>query len=209
MGMNWILLFVNGIYDFECGLIINISVCGKEVVFLINFFYVGMCLLIKCDLGIKNYMDLVGKIVVSIVGSMNEKVFKKFVVDYNIDVQIIFGKDYVDGLKLVEIGCVLVLVFDDVLLYGLCVNFVNLVVFEVVVEILQVELYVCMVCKDDFVFKWFVDVIIKCLMKFGEFIVLYKKWFELFILLVGVNFDMLMSDVLCVNLKKCSDKLVF
>ena len=205
-GTNRIPLLVNGTYDLECGSTTNTSARGKEVAFSINFFYAGTRLLTKRDSGIKNYADLAGKTVASTAGSTNEKVLKKFAVEHNIDVQIIAGKDYADGLKLVETGRASALALDDVLLYGLRANSANPAALEVVAETLQVEPYACMVRKDDPAFKRLVDATIKRLMKSGEFTALYKKWFESPIPPAGANLDMPMSDALRANLKKRSDK---
>jgi len=205
-GTNRIPLLVNGTYDLECGSTTNTSARGKEVAFSINFFYAGTRLLTKRDSGIKNYADLANKTVASTAGSTNEKVLKKFAVDHNIDVQIISGKDYADGLKLVETGQASALALDDVLLYGLRANSANPAALEVVAETLQVEPYACMVRKDDPAFKRLVDATIKRLMKSGEFTALYKKWFESPIPPAGANLDMPMSDALRANLKKRSDK---
>jgi len=205
-GTNRIPLLVNGTYDLECGSTTNTSARGKEVAFSINFFYAGTRLLTKRDSGIKNYTDLANKTVASTAGSTNEKVLKKFAVDHNIDVQIISGKDYADGLKLVETGQASALALDDVLLYGLRANSANPAALEVVAETLQVEPYACMVRKDDPAFKRLVDATIKRLMKSGEFTALYKKWFESPIPPAGANLDMPMSDALRANLKKRSDK---
>lgn len=205
-GTNRIPLLVNGTYDLECGSTTNTSARGKEVAFSINFFYAGTRLLTKRDSGIKNYPDLANKTVASTAGSTNEKVLKKFAVDHNIDVQIISGKDYADGLKLVEAGRASALALDDVLLYGLRANSANPTALEVVAETLQVEPYACMVRKGDPAFKRLVDATITRLMKSGEFTALYKKWFESPIPPAGANLDMAMSDALRANLKKRSDK---
>ncbi|CAJ0784957.1 transporter substrate-binding domain-containing protein [Ralstonia holmesii] len=205
-GTNRIPLLVNGTYDLECGSTTNTSARGKEVAFSINFFYAGTRLLTKRDSGIKNYPDLANKTVASTAGSTNEKVLKKFAVDHNIDVQIISGKDYADGLKLVETGRASALALDDVLLYGLRANSANPAALEVVAETLQVEPYACMVRKGDPAFKRLVDATITRLMKSGEFTALYKKWFESPIPPAGANLDMAMSDALRANLKKRSDK---
>ena len=205
-GQNRIPLLVNGTYDLECGSTTNTSARGKDVAFSINFFYAGTRLLTKRDSGIKNYPDLASKTVASTAGSTNEKVLKKFAVDHNIDMQIVFGKDYAEALQLVETGRASALALDDVLLYGLRANSANPAALEVVAETLQVEPYACMVRKDDPTFKRLVDGTITRLMKSGEFTALYKKWFESPIPPAGANLSMPMSDALRTNLKRRSDK---
>ncbi|MCO5398707.1 transporter substrate-binding domain-containing protein [Ralstonia soli] len=205
-GQNRIPLLVNGTYDLECGSTTNTSARGKEVAFSINFFYAGTRLLTKRDSGIKDYPDLANKTVASTAGSTNEKVLKKFAVDHNIDMQIVFGKDYADALQLVETGRASALALDDVLLYGLRANSGNPAALEVVGETLQVEPYACMVRKGDAAFKKLVDGTITRLMKSGEFARLYKTWFESPIPPAGANLAMPMSDALRANLKARSDK---
>ena len=205
-GQNRIPLLVNGTYDLECGSTTNTSARGKDVAFSINFFYAGTRLLTKRDSGIKSYADLQKKTVASAAGSTNEKVLRQYAADHNIDVQIVFGKDYAQGLQLVETGQASALALDDVLLYGLRANSANPASLEVVGDTLQVEPYACMVRKDDAAFKALVDGTITRLMKSGAFTQLYKKWFESPIPPAGANLSMPMSDALRANLKARSDK---
>ncbi len=205
-GQNRIPLLVNGTYDMECGSTTNTSARGKEVAFSINFFYAGTRLLTKRDSGIKRYEDLSKKTIASAAGSTNEKVLRQYAAGHNIDVQIVFGKDYAEGLQLVESGRASALALDDVLLYGLRANSANPSSLEVVGDTLQVEPYACMVRKDDPAFKKLVDGTIARLMKTGELTQLYKRWFESPIPPAGANLSMPMSEALRMNLKARSDK---
>lgn len=205
-GQNRIPLLVDGTYDLECGSTTNNSARGKEVSFSINYFYTGTRLLTKKTFGIKNYADLATKKVASAAGSTNEKVLRKYSADHNLDIQVILGKDYGDGLLLVENDNAAALALDDVLLFGLRANSKNPDLLEVVGDTLQVEPYGCMVRKGDPEFKKLVDGTITRLMKSGEFTRLYTKWFESPIPPKGVILNMPMSEQLKANLKAHSDK---
>ena len=205
-GQNRIPLLVDGTYDLECGSTTNNSARGKEVSFSINYFYTGTRLLTKKTFGIKNYADLATKKVASAAGSTNEKVLRKYSADHNLDIQVILGKDYGDGLLLVENDNAAALALDDVLLFGLRANSKNPDLLEVVGDTLQVEPYGCMVRKGDPEFKKLVDGTIIRLMKSGEFTRLYTKWFESPIPPKGVILNMPMSEQLKANLKAHSDK---
>lgn len=199
-------LLINGTYDLECGSTTNNAARGKEVSFAISHFYTGTRLLTKKSSGIKNYADLAKKTVASTTGSTNEKVLRKYNEANNLGMQIVFGKDYDDSLRLVEDDHAVAFAMDDILLFGLIANSKNPALLEVVGDTLQVEPYGCMMRREDPEFKNLVDRTITRLMKSGEFSRLYTKWFESPIPPKGMILNMPMSEQLKANLKKPSDK---
>jgi len=203
---NRIPKLMDGTYDLECGSTTNNSARGKDVAFAISHFYTGTRLLVQKSSNITNYQDLANKPVASIAGSTNEKVLKKQSEDKGLNIQVVYGKDYADALKLVEDGQAAAFAMDDILLYGLIANSKTPGALAVVGDTLQVEPYGCMVRKDDIAFKKLVDKTITRLMKTGEFSAMYAKWFEAPIPPNGVNLGMPMSDALRNNLKVRSDK---
>ena len=203
---NRIPMLMDGTYDLECGSTTNNSSRGKDVAFAVSHFYTGTRLLVQRASGIQNYVDLANKTVASIAGSTNEKVLKKQSEDKNLKIQIVYGKDYAEALKLVEDGQAAAFAMDDILLFGLMANSKNPDTLEVVGDTLQVEPYGCMVRKGDSEFKDLVDKSITRLMVTGEFSALYSKWFESPIRPNGVNLHMPMSIALKDNLKAHSDK---
>lgn len=205
-GQNRIPLLVNGIYDLECGSTTNTAARGKEVTFAISHFYAGTRVLVKKSSNIKDYADLDKKIVVSIAGSTNEKVFRQYALDKKINIEMLSGKDYDDAFKMVESDRAAGLVLDDILMFGLSANATSPSDFEIVGDTLQVEPYGCMLRKDDPDFKKLVDATITQLMESGEFTKLYSKWFEAPIPPKGIVLNMPMSQPLKNNLKVRSDK---
>jgi ABC-type amino acid transport substrate-binding protein len=203
---NRIPLMVNGTIDLECGSTTNNSTRAKDVTFSTNIFYTGTRLLTKKDSGIKNYADLAGKVVASTTGTTNAQVIRKYSADKKLDMQLVLGKDHDDSLLLVETDRAKAFAMDDILLFGLRANSKNPAALEVVGESLQVEPYACFLRKDDPEFKKLVDGTINRMMKSGEFVKLYDKWFTQPIVPKGVNLGLPMSDDLKANLKAMSDQ---
>ena len=203
---NRIPLLVNGTYDLECGSTTNNSARGKDVAFSINMFYTGTRLLTKKSSNIKNYADLAKKTVASTTGTTNAQVIRKYNPDQNLDMQLILGKDHDDSLLLVEGDRAVAFAMDDILLFGLIANSRNAASLEVVGDSLQVEPYACMLRKDDPEFKALVDGTISRMMKSGDFVKLYSKWFETAVPPRGTNLSLPMSPQLKDNLKALSDK---
>jgi len=205
-GQTRIPMLVNGSYDLECGSTTNTAARGKDVSFSVSYFYTGTRLLTKKTAGIKNYADLAGKTVATTAGSTNEKVIQKYSTEHKLGIQTVPGKDYSDGLSLVESDRAAALALDDVLLFGLRANSRDPASLEIVGDALQVEPYGCMVRKDDPEFKKLVDGSIARMMKSGEFTRLYAKWFQSPIPPKGVILNMPMSEQLKANLKAYSDQ---
>lgn len=205
-GANRIPLLLDGSIDLECGSTTNTTARGKDVSFAISHFYTGTRLLVRSDSGIRNYADLTGKTVASVAGSTNEKVLRQTSDERRLGVQVVLGKDYAEGLALVERGDAAALALDDVLLFGLRANSANPAALDVVGDTLQVEPYGCMLRKGDPEFKALVDGTISRLMASGEFARLYAKWFMAGIPPRGAVLNMPMSEALRNNLRQRSDQ---
>jgi glutamate/aspartate transport system substrate-binding protein len=205
-GANRIPLLVDGSIDLECGSTTNTAARGKDVSFAISHFFTGTRLLVRAGSGIQNYADLAGKTVASVAGSTNEKVLRQASDERRLGVQVVLGKDYAEGLALVERGDAVALALDDILLFGLRANAANPSALAVVGDTLQVEPYGCMLRKGDTEFKSLVDGAIARLMASGEFERLYAKWFMQAIPPRGAVLNMPMSDALRDNLRNRSDK---
>ena len=203
---NRIPLLVNGTVDLECGSTTNNTARGRDVQFAINHFYTGTRLLTKRNSGIHNYADLAGKTVATTTGTTNAQVMRKYNLEKNLDMQMVFGKDHSDSMLLVEANRAVAFAMDDVLLFGLMATAKNPKEWTVVGDSLQVEPYACMLRKDDPKMKALVDRVIAGMMKSGEFERLYNKWFMSPIPPNGINLQLPMSPQLKENLKLRSDK---
>jgi ABC-type amino acid transport substrate-binding protein len=205
-GANRIPLLLDGSIDLECGSTTNTAARGKDVSFAVSHFYTGTRLLVRSSSGIRNYADLAGKTVASVAGSTNEKVLRQTSDERRLGMQVVLGKDYSEGLALVERGDAVALALDDILLFGLRANAANPAALEVVGDTLQVEPYGCMLRKGDPEFKALVDGTISRLMASGEFARLYAKWFMAPIPPRGAVRNMPMSEPLHNNLRQRSDQ---
>jgi glutamate/aspartate transport system substrate-binding protein len=134
-------------------------------------------MLVKADSGIKDLAQLDGKAVVTTTGTTSDALIKQNEKGKKIDVKNIYGKDHSDSFLMVESGRAAAFVMDDVLLAGLIANAKNPKEFAIVGEALRVEPYGIMIRKDDPQFKALVDKTLTGLMKSGEIVTIYNKWF--------------------------------
>ncbi len=203
---NRIPLLVNGTIDIECGSTTNNPERNKQVAFGINYFYTGTRFLVKADSTVRSVADLKGRRVVSTTGTTNLQVLRKLNADRGLGFDLIAAKDHGESALLVQQGRADAFGMDDILLYGVRASAPNPAALAVVGEPIQVEPYAIMFRKDDPSFKKLVDDTLKELIRSGEFVSLYKKWFESPIPPKGINLNAPMSDELRNNLKVLSDQ---
>ena len=203
---NRIPLLVNGTIDIECGSTTNNSERGKQVQFATNYFYTGTRFLVKAGTQISKVEDLKGKTIVSTTGTTNFKILRQLNEEKKLGMELLGAKDHAESALMVESGRAVAFGMDDILLYGLRASSQNPASLAVVGEAIQVEPYAIMLRRDDPAFKKLVDDTLAGLMKSGEFVRLYKKWFESPIPPKGINLNAPMSQELLDNLKNLSDK---
>ncbi len=203
---NRIPLLVNGTIDIECGSTTNNPERNKQVAFGINYFYTGTRFLVKADSTVRSAADLKGRKVVSTTGTTNLQVLRKLNADRGLGFDLIAAKDHGESALLVQQGRADAFGMDDILLYGVRASSQNPAALAVVGEPIQVEPYAIMLRRDDPSFKKLVDDTLKELIRNGEFVSLYKKWFESPIPPRGINLNAPMSDELRNNLKNLSDQ---
>ena len=94
-----------------------------------------------------------------------------------IDFKEIYGKDHSDSFLLLESGRADAFVMDGSILAGNIASAKNPADFKIVGEVLSVEPIAIMVRKDDAALKKIGDDTIDQLIKTGEMVKLYDKWF--------------------------------
>jgi glutamate/aspartate transport system substrate-binding protein len=203
---NRIPLLVNGTVDIECGSTTNNPERNKQVAFGINYFYTGTRFLVKAESTVRSAADLKGKKVVSTTGTTNLQVLRKLNADRGLGFELIAAKDHAESALLVQQGRAEAFGMDDILLYGVRASALNPSALVVVGEPIQVEPYAIMLRRDDPAFKKLVDDTLKELIRNGEFVALYKKWFESPIPPRGINLNAPMSEELRNNMKNLSDQ---
>ena len=203
---NRITLMQNGTIDLECGSTTNSVDRQKQVSFGNTTFVTGIRMLVKADSGIKDIAQLDGKPVVTTTGTTSDALIKASEKGKHIDVKNIYGKDHADSFLMVESGRAAAFVMDDVLLAGLIANAKNPKDFAIVGDPFRVEPYGIMIRKDDPQFKALVDKTLAGLMKSGEIVKIYDKWFLYPIPPKGVNMNLPMSKELKDAIANPNDK---
>ena len=203
---NRITLMQNGTIDLECGSTTNSIDRQKQVSFGNTTFVTGIKMLVKADSGIKDLAQLDGKAVVTTTGTTSDALIKQNEKGKKIDVKNIYGKDHSDSFLMVESGRAAAFVMDDVLLAGLIANAKNPKEFAIVGEALRVEPYGIMIRKDDPQFKALVDKTLTGLMKSGEIVTIYNKWFMNPVPPKGINMNLPMSKELKDAIANPNDK---
>jgi len=203
---NRITLMQNGTIDLECGSTTNSIDRQKQVSFGNTTFVTGIKMLVKADSGIKDLAQLDGKAVVTTTGTTSDALIKQNEKGKKIDVKNIYGKDHSDSFLMVESGRAAAFVMDDVLLAGLIANAKNPKEFAIVGEALRVEPYGIMIRKDDPQFKALVDKTLTGLMKSGEIVTIYNKWFMNPVPPKGINMNLPMSQELKDAIANPNDK---
>ena len=170
-------LLVNGTIDIECGSTTNNLTRAKQVDYLHITFITGTKLLVRKDSGIKEIEDMNGKAIALILGTTNEKAVKAVAAEKSIELDVHPVKDYPQALLELESQRVDAIASDDILLAGVRASSKTPEAFEVVGRYLSYDPYGIMVRRDDSAFRLLGNTVISDLMRSGELIQIYDKWF--------------------------------
>ena len=174
---NRIPLVTNGTVDLECGSTTNNAARQKDVAFAVTTYVEEVRMVVKTNSGIASIKDLNGKSVATTTGTTSVQTLRKNERASGIDFKEIFGKDHADSFLLLESGRAEAFVMDGSILAGNIANAKNPADFKIVGEVLSVEPIAIMLRKDDPAFKKLADDTLKDLMKSGEILKIYDKWF--------------------------------
>lgn len=171
-------LMANGTIDMECGSTTNNLTRQKQVDYLPVTFITGTKIAVKKGSGIKSIMDMKGKRAAMSLGTTNEKAFKAAAEAKGIAIEYEMVKDHPQGWLAMETGRVDAYASDDVLLYGLISKAKDPSQWEVVGEFLSYDPYGIMVPRNDSTFRRIGTVVVSDLMRSGELMKIYNKWFN-------------------------------
>ena len=187
-------LIANGNIDMECGSTTNNLTRQKQVDYLPVTFITGTKLGSKKGSGITEIEDLEGKAIALSQGTTNEKAIKRVMKEKGIKIKIVNVKDHPQGWLALTSGRVDAYATDDVLLYGLVSKSKNPDDFQVTGRFLSYDPYGLMVPRNDSTFRRIGTVLLADLMRSGEMLEIYNKWFN-----PGpTNINMPISDTLSV-----------
>ena len=197
----------DGKADLECGSTTNNAERRKQVGFTIPHFIAGSRMLVRVDSGIKNWVDLRGKTIVTTKGTTNAKTIMARNDVRSLDIKLIEAEDHSRSYEMVQNKTADAFAMDDVLLFGLRAAATKPSDFAVVGDLLSVEPYSVMFSKTDFALKAIVDKEMARLIDSGEVARLYEKWFMRPIPPKNANLGMPMSALLRDSLRYPSDKV--
>ena len=174
---NRIPLMANGTIDMECGSTAITLARLQQVNFLPIMFITGLKLMVKKGSGFKEIEDLKGKAIGVTLGTTDEKAIRELSDEKKLDIKIVPVKEHTQGGLALETGRIDAYSTDDVLLYGLISASKNLEAFEVVGRILYYNPYAIMIPRNDDTYRHLGTSVMVDLMRTGEIIKLYNKWF--------------------------------
>ena len=171
-------LIANGSIDMECGSTTNNLTRQKQVDYLPVTFITGTKLTSMKGSGITEIEDMQGKVIALSQGTTNEKAVKRIMKAQGIKIKIVNVKDHPQAWLALTSGRVDAYATDDVLLYGLVSKSKNPDQFQVTGRFLSYDPYGLMVPRDDSTFRRIGTVLLADLMRSGEMLKIYNKWFN-------------------------------
>jgi len=174
---NRIPLVQNGTVDIECGSTTNNATRQKDVSFAVTTFVEEVRIAVKASSNITSIKQLDGKNVATTTGTTSVQTLRKNERANGIDFKEVYGKDHADSFLLLESGRADAFVMDGSILAGNIANAKNPADFKLAGEVLSVEPIAIMMRKDDPAVKKLADDTLIGLMKSGEIVKIYDKWF--------------------------------
>ena len=197
----------DGTADLECGSTTNNAERRRQVGFTIPHFIAGSRMLVRADSGIRNWVDLRGKKIVTTKGTTNAATIMARNDVRSLDVKLIEAKDHSRSFEMVQVRMADAFAMDDVLLFGLRAVAARPADFTVTEDLLSVEPYSVMFSRTDTALKAIVDKEMVRLIESGELAKLYEKWFMHPIPPKNAKLEMPMSGLLRDSLRDPSDKV--
>lgn len=186
---NRLALVQNGAVDIECGSTTHNRERARQVAFSVSIFKIGTRLMTARDSGIRDFPDLVGKRVVVTAATTSERLLRMFNESIGRKFTISVAKDHGESFALLEAGRVDAFMMDDALLYGERAKAQQPERWVVVGSPMSSEVYGCMMRSGDDALKRIVDTELTRLMRSGEAMRIYRKWFQQPIPPRGLNLD--------------------
>jgi glutamate/aspartate transport system substrate-binding protein len=203
---NRIPLVQNGTVDLECGSTTNNVEREQQVTFSNTIFVIGTRLMTRKDSGIKDWLDLEGKTVVTTAGTTSERLLRRMNQDKGMGMNIISAKDHEEAFQALASGRASAFMMDDALLAGERAKSGHPAEFVILGTPQSEEAYGCMMRKNDPEFKKVVDGAIAKIETSGEADQIYQKWFESPIPPKGLNLKFPESDAIRALFKSPNDK---
>ena len=170
-------LLANGTIDIECGSTTNNLTRSKQIDYLAVTFITGTKLGVMKGSGIKEIEDLDGKAIGLSLGTTNEKAIKRVAAQKGLKIKYHMVKDHPQGWLALDTGRVDAYATDHSLLAGLITSSKDPSKYEIVGRFLSYDPYSIMVRRDDSAMRLVGNSVLADLMRSGEILAIYDKWF--------------------------------
>ncbi|WP_156226381.1 amino acid ABC transporter substrate-binding protein [Herbaspirillum chlorophenolicum] len=167
----------SGSADIECGSTTSNASRRSRFDFTIPHFYTTTRMMVRKDSGIRSWLDMRGKRVVTLRGSSILPYVKARDASGVLDMRWVEATRDADAVAMVVDGRVDAYADDDVLLYSYRTEIKNPEALEIVGEALSVDPYAMMMRKDDRAFKALVDREMVRMISDGDINGMYNRWF--------------------------------
>lgn len=175
---NRMAMLQNGSIDIECGSTTHNRERERQVGFSHSIFIVGTRLLVPRGSPVKDTADLPGRRVVVTAGTTSERLLRTFAEGPGHALTVLTARDHDAAFARLEAGEADAFLMDDALLYGLRARARQPEAWTVVGTPMSTEVYACALRRGDARFKQVVDTALAQLMRSGEALKLYQKWFQ-------------------------------
>lgn len=203
---NRIPLLKNGTIDLECGSTTNSMVRQQQVAFGPTYFLINVTAAVKKSSGIETIAQLDGKTVSTTSGTTSVPLLRSYQRGREVRVKEIYGKDHAEAFLLMAEDRAVAFVMDDILLAGQVANAKKPELYKILPESLRREPYSMMLRRDDPQFKALVDKAVGDVMRSGEIVGIYEKWFTQAIPPRNRNLHFPLSDALREAFRHPNDK---
>ncbi|MHC2434430.1 amino acid ABC transporter substrate-binding protein [Bradyrhizobium sp. USDA 4451] len=170
-------LIENGTIDIVCGPATNTLERQKVVAFSNTIFVSSIRAVVQKDAPIKTFEDLGGRPVALTSGSTSIGLLSARAQEKNFQTKNILTADHAASFLALTTGRSDAFVMDDILLASLIAGSRNPADWRIIDDSLRTEPYGLIIRKGDPEFKALVDNTLVAMMKSGEFLELYAKWF--------------------------------
>lgn len=203
---NRIPLVQNGTVDLECGSTSHNTDRERHVAFSNSIFVIGTRLMTARQSGIEDFPDLAGRSVVVTAGTTSERLLRTYNEGLGGRITIVTARDHGESFQALESGRVEAFMMDDALLYGERAKAQQPEQWVVVGRPMSLEVYGCMMRRGDPAFKQVVDRMLAQLMRSGEALKIYVRWFQRPIPPRGLNLNWPPSEALLDLFREPNDR---
>ncbi len=175
---NRIPLVQNGTIDLECGSTTHNRDRDRQAGFSVSIFQTSARLLTRTTSGIREISELKGQPILVTAGTTSERQLLLYQQSRSERFNMVSAADHGEAFTLLQQGRAAAFLMDDAVLYGLRAKAEKPSDWTVVGQPLLTEVYACMFRQGDTAFKAVVDRSLTRLMRSGDALKIYRKWFQ-------------------------------